>query len=137
MCDICSYFVRYVLIAIPDEPKLSDHSSSDGDDGSSDRDLLRGSLLRIQSYIDKMVVRKDVLVVLVGFKAMKTFRPPRNDDPDAITLIPVCEYSSTKPFPLPSHILFADETFLYAFAGTAKYLRAMVREVIDNSRSIL
>ena len=137
LCDLCSYFVRYVRITVSEEPLFtSSRISSSSNDPST---ILREALSKTQTYTERMSLRKDVLVVLVGIEAMKSFKAPRTDQPDVKSVIPICNYGENGPYLLPSNITFAfdhlGQPYLYSFLGSTHDIRGMLRYV--DSRSAL
>ena len=134
MCDLCSFYVRYVMFLVEDEYLFASHG-----EGNSEG-LLRVAALKTQKYLDRLSVKSDVIVLLVGLNSMFGFIPPKSTEPNGHSIIPTCEYGSTAPYILPSALLLSSPlgedhplTWPVSIAGMTSALRKFLREILIKS----
>ena len=146
-CELCALAVTYVLVPYQEEDLFRGEGGEADIDYTVDGQLLRFVVLHLEDYMLHTVVRTDVVVLLLGLRAMAAFVPPGGAGVGLVP--PVTLTFGNLPYRLHAPLLFACQSVregtrggcrhptMRAFAGRAPTVMALLTHIANDPLAVL
>lgn len=132
-CQMCFAFVKYLIMPLHEESDVHHSNESGSRNGQKRSSLdavpsLRSVLLSVKQIVEDVATKKDLMVVLVGLRALLSFRQVGSHGACG-GLVPFVQYGQLKRYNLLGKVVAASGgglSFMRAFVGVCDEIYAML-----------